>query len=1536
MKGRILYILFIVLSGCIAFSAYGQEGLEIGKVTIVSPTAASLGKYADIPVNKNTGIPEIGIPIFTATSGPLKLPIRLSYHASGLRVQEISSWVGSGFALQAGGAISRTVRGLPDDLSGLSVQSKAHFTDYGYSNYFYNRGDSVISDIDFAGGKLDGEPDLFFFNFNGYSGKFYFNDDRTPVLVPEQDLKIETSQTSGKIDGFTVTIPDGTKYYFGKNGNTGTVVPIEKTTVYSARFGKVSGAPISSWYLNKIESADGVFSINLSYQQEKYSYYTFSTQSMDGSKQYPYQTDQRDGYLIKNSVEGVRLSQISFPNGKVDFIPSTAVREDLLGYSPNDIIETSNTEAKALKEIQISGPTGSNSCKKFVFDQNYFVASENSFDVPPVITQTAITVNSDKKRLKLNSVQEVSCDLIEKSGSYLFSYFSEAISSTLSYGQDYWGFFNGKNSNKTIIPSYRENGNLMEGADRKPAWPQMRAGTLKTITYPTGGSTTFEFEPHDTYTNYQDYTTSWQSISLGGDGNIFQSVPDKLILITDGSGVTVDVTNQSTVNDGAVSIYDPQGQLNGFSLNCAKGESRREKASLAAGTYHVKLQFYQAGGNPAGQPLTASIGKNIIVGVNENSMVGGLRIKTITDMSSATDTSMVTSYSYLSDGVKSSGELYNRPTYVMVKRNDLQKLVKDDGPTSVKYDPPFCNTNGCIVCEIPGTSFPYVKSGGDLRTMASFQGQHMGYRQVKVSRRGQGYSLYNYYWSKFLEYPYLEGPPGAVANLLVNTLSCDLKSPNYPTVPLPFEYQRGLPQSEAHFDDKGQQVKGIQYNYAFKENKMFTPGYIVVLEERFWGSFYKLSTARKIQENIVETTYSPNGNDTIRRTNYYESPYHNLVSRSVVNASNGDSISSKQLYSFDYSVPAVDAIDNGLASYLAKDSIAKAQFDAAIISADLYRRGNRWIALQRYKRAIVDARVEYINYRRSKFSDPTNASKTAHDAAKASAGSTWKPILQLQDNYQNDPVEVSKWRNGKAMSSLFLSYAIDGTSTRVYPSSIETIDMITGANFTPSKVSGTAIVKDNRYRLENTIKYFDGNIVETKSKKDDPVSYLWGYNKQYPVAKIEGSTYANSSAVITQAQINSAADEAALRTLLAGLRTDSRTKNSLVTTYTHKTLEGVTSKTDSRGVTEFYEYDKLFRLKNVKDYNQFITQSYNYNYVVKPSTNQYFNAVRSKTFTVACGNPGLVGDQVIYTVAAGVYTSNVSQVDADSKAQADIDANGQNYANANGGCKAIITSTNIGMDGDVMGVLTFTGSDNVIYKLGQTGGNTIKLPVGSYTVKFGTPGTKALFDINGQNLKLVDLLPGGEVILGTYYIGAAFTVKASRTYYSNGAMSQNFTKNNCTAGMQGSTVVYTVAAGTYYSFISQADVNQKASDDIATKGQNYANASGTCKSLVALTLQRNSTVNNFNPVTVEFIPYGLSYGTNYTFPSLNGGTANYSIAGGTYSLRFTTPTAVPFSIPIYLNGSQIGAIPSGLTSYTVSATFTEGVSHVLRINISNL
>lgn len=80
-----------------------------------SPTASSLGKYADIPVSYHTGVPNISVPLYTINEGDLSLPISLSYHAAGIRVDEISSPIGLGWSLNAGGMISRTVNGGPDE-----------------------------------------------------------------------------------------------------------------------------------------------------------------------------------------------------------------------------------------------------------------------------------------------------------------------------------------------------------------------------------------------------------------------------------------------------------------------------------------------------------------------------------------------------------------------------------------------------------------------------------------------------------------------------------------------------------------------------------------------------------------------------------------------------------------------------------------------------------------------------------------------------------------------------------------------------------------------------------------------------------------------------------------------------------------------------------------------------------------------------------------------------------------------------------------------------------------------------------------------------------------------------------------------------------------------------------------------------------------------------------------------------------------------------------------------------------------------------
>ncbi|OJJ15560.1 hypothetical protein BKI52_37380 [marine bacterium AO1-C] len=76
-----------------------------------SPNAASLEKFADIPVSLYTGIPNISVPVATLQSRSLSVPVSLSYHYTGLKPNETPSWVGLGWSLNAGGVITRTVRG---------------------------------------------------------------------------------------------------------------------------------------------------------------------------------------------------------------------------------------------------------------------------------------------------------------------------------------------------------------------------------------------------------------------------------------------------------------------------------------------------------------------------------------------------------------------------------------------------------------------------------------------------------------------------------------------------------------------------------------------------------------------------------------------------------------------------------------------------------------------------------------------------------------------------------------------------------------------------------------------------------------------------------------------------------------------------------------------------------------------------------------------------------------------------------------------------------------------------------------------------------------------------------------------------------------------------------------------------------------------------------------------------------------------------------------------------------------------------------
>jgi len=115
MKKLLLFI-GAILSLFVSNVSHSQE-LELREVISASPEAAALAKFVNTPVNYSNGLPNIQIPFYTIqTRSGLSIPIYISYHASGIKVNEHATQVGLGWKLSTGGMISTQTYGEPDDI----------------------------------------------------------------------------------------------------------------------------------------------------------------------------------------------------------------------------------------------------------------------------------------------------------------------------------------------------------------------------------------------------------------------------------------------------------------------------------------------------------------------------------------------------------------------------------------------------------------------------------------------------------------------------------------------------------------------------------------------------------------------------------------------------------------------------------------------------------------------------------------------------------------------------------------------------------------------------------------------------------------------------------------------------------------------------------------------------------------------------------------------------------------------------------------------------------------------------------------------------------------------------------------------------------------------------------------------------------------------------------------------------------------------------------------------------------------------------
>src|ERR1700722_15504613 len=102
-----LFLLFALLSPLLLNAQGLSSSTYVPNVIPPSPNAAALMKFTDVPVSPYTGTADVTVPIYTIQAKGISVPVILAYHTGGIRLKEDASWVGLGWALNAGGMVSR-------------------------------------------------------------------------------------------------------------------------------------------------------------------------------------------------------------------------------------------------------------------------------------------------------------------------------------------------------------------------------------------------------------------------------------------------------------------------------------------------------------------------------------------------------------------------------------------------------------------------------------------------------------------------------------------------------------------------------------------------------------------------------------------------------------------------------------------------------------------------------------------------------------------------------------------------------------------------------------------------------------------------------------------------------------------------------------------------------------------------------------------------------------------------------------------------------------------------------------------------------------------------------------------------------------------------------------------------------------------------------------------------------------------------------------------------------------------------------------
>jgi len=1204
-----------------------------------TPEVTAFNRFIETPVSLYSGIPSISIPLYEISIHGVSVPITLNYHAGGIRADQEATWVGLGWSLDYGGAISRKVRGNPDEdflIPGAGTGNDIdHFnqlplTTDNFPNDIYNRMD-YIRNAKYGGN--DYLPDEYYYSTLGYSGKFMFNQEQKKfVLFPKEDLAVSYfSNGASLLYCWNIKLPNGTSVDFGKEGITSqTVTP--KTTK-------------SAWQIKAIRN---IYNDSITYDYDNFSYTTYPLSNVKASF---YSLLTGSGYagsptsnLYPTSsfsqviVNDTRVRTITFPTGTISFI--TKNRNDMA--------------TQALSEIDVKDLQG-NMIKKITFNTSYF--NGNAFDMLPTESSTLannyVPANYRFLRLKLDGITIQGAD--QQTKNYMFDYYTgSSMPSKYTFAQDHWGFYNGmaNTTAASFIPNIASG--FFQGGDRSVKPNYSSVFSLKSVTYPEGGKTLFQYEnntaqvayaPRELLSMYQDDNIPEVNQGIGASSysrRNYEHVPDS----TDNNG-SVYYINRFTVS--------PTGYFAtniGFSVSTDYGISTIEQytpynadnvefdvnqiSSYGTRTLIKSFNTTNQNQNPDGTYTrngTLNAGMNLQPGHYE----------------------MIVKITYLNAiGSAAENQHYNLYFNVRYRELDIAKMMINVGGLRIK-------------------KISYLNNDNTLKKSKLFTYVNPNNSNIPTLTSGRIVSLPNYF-QRTCQVPWRDnGASGVIA--AINFLS---------NSSLPLETTSGSFAGYEYVDEldvdslTGNNLK-TTYNFSYNQPYFYSSNYP-----------YISSRAYEPQEwtngKLISKKYF-RGQSPIMQENYqYYSTSPHLTSNNqedFVQEINTDLISLEYIATSQRSTYPFDFYDMNAASI--SDIYVPQAFGQITCAGFIYGAGNSSFSPSIQGAGDVLTFCQGMNISVPYFTHYTGFDKLQQKVTTTYDGGT--PVVKTENYfYEKTPAlhQLTRTQTINSKQDILeqkILYPIDSASTDVYnqmlmrhivdppivQSTYKNSVFLQSANTNYAQWTNGDIIAPLRNSLKigpaapfAKVVYsaYDnkGNILSALRPGGAAVSVQWGYNQTYPVAQVvnaksndiffENFEDGNGNSPINNAKsghysysgnfsktINNLDNGAYTLSYWQGSGLNWSFQTSTVsvaggtysiainsgsyiddirffpasaqaTTYTYDSMVGITSITDPRNQSIYYEYDGLQRLVSIRDQDRNIikTIAYNYaNHAVPPS-----------------------------------------------------------------------------------------------------------------------------------------------------------------------------------------------------------------------------------------------------------------------------------------------------------------------------------------------